>query len=78
MGVSLVMIFWQLHLQDEVQLHSFDAAHESEHQEGPDVICYLCGVAASIFYFPPQQGETECPGKGERSVNSLTSAPVSP
>lgn len=78
MGVNLVMTFWQLHLQDEGQFHSFDAAHKSEHQEGPDVIYYLCGVAASIFHFPPQQGETECPDKGEKSVNSLTSAPVSP
>lgn len=36
MGVGLAMVFWQLHLQDEGQLHSYDAAHESEHQEGPE------------------------------------------
>lgn len=41
--------------------------------------CVTCGkVSASVFHWFPQQQELRCPDQGERSVNSLMSAPTSP
>lgn len=70
MGVGLAMVFWQLHLQDEGQLHSYDAAHESEHQEGSEVMCYLCGGCNEHFPLIPTAGRDGVP-RLRRKENKL-------
>lgn len=51
MGVGLAVGFWKPHLEDEEQLHSFDAAHESAHRGGSEGPCVTCvEVAAGIFH----------------------------
>lgn len=61
MGVGLAVAFWQHHLKDEGQLHSYDAAHEIARQEGSEVMCYLCGGCCEHLPLVPIAGRREVP-----------------
>lgn len=76
MGVGLAMVFWQLHLQDEGQLHSYDAAHE--HYKGPEEMCYLCGGCNEHLLLVPTARRNRVPRLRRKENKLLKSAPVSP